>query len=119
MFFQLVNLPVEFNASSRAKAQLVELGIINDEELDYVDKVLDAAAWTYVAATLQSVLTLLYYVSLANRQQPAISVPIGSSRNSGESRPHRHGSRYLSPRSRDASAAATRRRRRCWRRTAG
>ena len=63
VFFQLVNLPVEFNASSRAKAQLVDLGIVNHEELTYVNKVLDAAAWTYVAATLQSVLTLLYYVS--------------------------------------------------------
>ena len=67
VFFQLVNLPVEFNASSRAKAQLVNLGIINQQELAYVDKVLDAAAWTYVAATLQTVLTLLYYVSLGNR----------------------------------------------------
>jgi uncharacterized protein len=60
--FQLVNLPVEFNASSRAKTQLVGLGIINDEELGYVSKVLGAAALTYVAATLQAVLTLLYYV---------------------------------------------------------
>jgi uncharacterized protein len=60
VFFQLVNLPVEFNASSRAKAQLVGLGIINHEELGYVNKVLNAAALTYVAATLQAVLTLLY-----------------------------------------------------------
>ena len=60
VFFQLVNLPVEFNASSRAKAQLVGLGIINDEELVYVRKVLNAAALTYVAATLQAILTLLY-----------------------------------------------------------
>jgi len=60
--FQLVNLPVEFNASSRAKAQLVGLGIVNNEELTYVNKVLNAAALTYVAATLQSLLTLLYYV---------------------------------------------------------
>ncbi len=60
VFFQLVNLPVEFNASSRAKAQLVSLGIINNEELVYVRKVLDAAALTYVAATLQAVLTLMY-----------------------------------------------------------
>lgn len=67
VFFQLVNLPVEFDASNRAKAQLVSLGIINGEELDYVKKVLNAAAWTYVAGTLQVVLTLLYYVSLANR----------------------------------------------------
>jgi uncharacterized protein len=63
VFFQVVNLPVEFNASSRAKAQLVQLGIINQDELLYVNKVLDAAAWTYVAATLQSALTLLYYIS--------------------------------------------------------
>jgi uncharacterized protein len=63
VFFQVVNLPVEFNASSRAKAQLAELGIVNPQEMVYVNKVLDAAAWTYVAATLQSVLTLLYYIS--------------------------------------------------------
>ena len=64
VFFQLVNLPVEFNASNRAKQQLVALGIINEEQLYYVKKVLDAAAWTYVAGTLQAILTLLYYVSL-------------------------------------------------------
>jgi Zn-dependent membrane protease YugP len=56
-------LPVEFNASSRAKAQLVELGIVPPDEMVYVNKVLNAAAWTYVAATLNSVLTLLYYIS--------------------------------------------------------
>ena len=60
--FQLVNLPVEFDASARAKVQLVSLGIINDEELTYVSKVLNAAALTYVAATLSAILTLLYYV---------------------------------------------------------
>jgi uncharacterized protein len=60
--FQLINLPVEFNASNRAKAQLVQLGIINDEELVYVKKVLSAAALTYVAATLQAIMTLLYLI---------------------------------------------------------
>ena len=60
--FQVVNLPVEFNASAQAKAQLVGLGIINNEELVYVSKVLNAAALTYVAATLQAILTLLYYI---------------------------------------------------------
>ena len=60
--FQLINLPVEFNASARAKVQLVSLGIIDDEGLKYVSKVLNAAALTYVAATLQAILTLLYYV---------------------------------------------------------
>jgi len=62
VFFQLVNLPVEFNASARAKAQLVQLGIVSPEELAYVNKVLNAAALTYVAATLQAVLTLLYLI---------------------------------------------------------
>ncbi len=64
LFFQLVNLPVEFNASTRAKNQLVQLGLVNQQELPYVDRVLDAAAWTYVAATLQAVLTLLYLLTL-------------------------------------------------------
>lgn len=63
VFFQVVNLPVEFNASTRAKQQLVALGIINEQQLAHVRKVLDAAALTYVAATLQAVLTLLYLIS--------------------------------------------------------
>jgi len=63
VFFQVVNLPVEFDASNRAKAQLVELGILQPQEMGHVNSVLNAAAWTYVAATLQSVLTLLYYLS--------------------------------------------------------
>jgi len=62
VFFQLVNLPVEFNASNRAKAQLVSLGIVPQHEMAAVNSVLNAAAWTYVAATLQSVMILLYYV---------------------------------------------------------
>lgn len=63
VFFQLVNLPVEFNASSRAKEQLVSLGIIDQQGLVEVRRVLNAAAWTYVAATLTSLLTLLYYIT--------------------------------------------------------
>jgi len=62
VFFQLVNLPVEFNASSRAKAELVSLGMISDNDVYYVSRVLNAAALTYVAATLQAVMTLLYYI---------------------------------------------------------
>jgi Zn-dependent membrane protease YugP len=61
--FQLINLPVEFNASRRAKEQLAALGIVPTGEQQYVNRVLDAAAWTYVAGTLQAVLTLLYYLS--------------------------------------------------------
>jgi Zn-dependent membrane protease YugP len=62
VFFQLINLPVEFDASRRAKDQLAELGIVPRQDQAYVGSVLNAAAWTYVAGTLQSVLTLLYYV---------------------------------------------------------
>lgn len=69
VFFQLVNLPVEFNASSRAKHLLYEYGIVGPHELGYVNSVLNAAALTYVAATLQALLTLLYYVMRANERR--------------------------------------------------
>ena len=65
---QVINLPVEFNASSRAKAQLVSLGIIDAEGLHYVKKVLGAAALTYVAATLQAIMTLVWLLLRANRR---------------------------------------------------
>lgn len=59
---QLVNLPVEFDASSRAKALLIQNGVITGPELAPVSRVLSAAAMTYVAATLTAVLTLVYYL---------------------------------------------------------
>jgi Zn-dependent membrane protease YugP len=62
VLFQLVNLPVEFDASRRARIALVEGGLIDREEDETVKKVLDAAALTYVAATLTSILTLLYFL---------------------------------------------------------
>ena len=62
VFFQVVNLPVEFNASSRAKLVLVDRGIVPEDEMYHVNKVLNAAALTYVAATLQAILTLMYYI---------------------------------------------------------
>lgn len=62
VLFQIVNLPVEFNASSRAKVLLVDLGLVDRQEMGPVKSVLNAAALTYVAGTLQSVLTLLYYI---------------------------------------------------------
>ncbi|QDV64929.1 MULTISPECIES: zinc metallopeptidase [Crateriforma] len=69
VFFQLINLPVEFDASARAKQQLVDQRLIAEAELPYVSKVLNAAALTYVAATLQSVMTLAYYLFiLLNRR---------------------------------------------------
>ena len=61
--FQIINLPVEFNASSRAKAELVGLGIVSNHDMGPVNRVLNAAALTYVAATLQSILSVLYYAS--------------------------------------------------------
>ena len=62
VFFQLVNLPVEFDASNRAKRLLGQLNIIDGEGAIAVRNVLNAAGWTYVAATLQSILTLAYYL---------------------------------------------------------
>ena len=68
VFFQVVNLPVEFNASRRAKAQLAELGIVDRRGMPYVNNVLSAAALTYVAATLEAILILLYFLSAAQRR---------------------------------------------------
>ena len=62
VLFQLVTLPVEFNASSRAQEHLLQLGIVNSQENAHVGRVLNAAAWTYVAALITSVLTLLYFL---------------------------------------------------------
>lgn len=62
--FTLVTLPVEFDASRRAKALLHSRGILSQAELKGVDAVLDAAALTYVAAAAQAIATLLYYVTL-------------------------------------------------------
>ncbi len=62
VFFQLINLPVEFDASNRAKRLLVAHSIVPQYEMEHVNRVLNAAAWTYVAATLQAVLILLYYI---------------------------------------------------------
>jgi Zn-dependent membrane protease YugP len=63
--FQLVTLPVEYDASRRAKEQLFRLGLVHESERAGVSKVLDAAALTYVAALVSSMLTLLYYLTLA------------------------------------------------------
>ncbi len=60
--FELINLPVEFDASNRAKRILNEYNIVDQEGAVAVGNVLNAAAWTYVAATLQTLLTLLYYI---------------------------------------------------------
>jgi Zn-dependent membrane protease YugP len=62
VLFQLVNLPVEFNASNRARAVLVDHDIISQDEEPGVAKVLNAAAMTYVAATITAILQLLYFL---------------------------------------------------------
>jgi Zn-dependent membrane protease YugP len=63
--FALATLPVEFNASARAKQLLAQTGIIqSDEEMRGVNQVLNAAALTYVAGLVTAILQLLYYVFL-------------------------------------------------------
>ena len=62
--FQLVTLPVEFNASDRAMRMLSEYGILGQQEVGHVRKVLGAAALTYVAAAASSILQLLRLVML-------------------------------------------------------
>ncbi|MBQ7775995.1 MAG: zinc metallopeptidase [Lachnospiraceae bacterium] len=64
VLFQLVTLPVEFNASSRAVAKLEQFGILTSEENQGCKKVLRAAAYTYVAAAAASILQLLRLVLL-------------------------------------------------------
>jgi Zn-dependent membrane protease YugP len=64
VFFQLVTLPVEFNASSRAKDIIISEGIIRNNEEKGVNKVLNAAALTYVAAALVSLFELLRFVMI-------------------------------------------------------
>ena len=68
IFFQIVTLPVEFDASSRAKSQLNELGLVVASEGAGVKSVLKAAAWTYVAGALAAVAMLLYYLSMLNNR---------------------------------------------------
>jgi Zn-dependent membrane protease YugP len=67
LLFQLVTLPVEFKASTRATRLVVEAGIVSPDERTGIDRVLNAAAMTYVAAVISSLLTLLYYLMRASR----------------------------------------------------
>lgn len=64
--FQLITLPVEFNASNRARELMVAEGFIANDEERGVAKVLNAAALTYVAAALVSALELIKYIMIAN-----------------------------------------------------
>lgn len=62
--FALITLPVEFNASSRAMAELQTLGVVDRTEYDQNRKVLNAAAWTYIAGFAAAVVSLLYWIML-------------------------------------------------------
>jgi len=66
--FALVTLPVEFDASRRAKELLVSQGIVSSAEMKGVNAVLDAAALTYVAAAAQAIMQLVYFLSIMNRR---------------------------------------------------
>lgn len=67
VLFQLVTLPVEFDASRRALVQLEESRVVNETQQAQARSVLTAAAMTYLAAALISILYLLYYIGLARR----------------------------------------------------
>ncbi|GAB5562214.1 MAG: zinc metallopeptidase [Synoicihabitans sp.] len=64
VLFQLVTLPVEFDATRRAKTQLVELGILDRDEMEGVNETLDAAALTYVAAFVAALGSLLHVLMI-------------------------------------------------------
>jgi len=67
--FTLVTLPVEFNASARAREMLARNGLVTAEESAGVNAVLNAAALTYVAAAAQSVAQLLYFITILGRRR--------------------------------------------------
>ena len=69
IIFQVVTLPVEFNASRRAKAMLAAEGILSNAELEQAGKVLNAAALTYVASLLLSILQLMRLMAMAGRRR--------------------------------------------------
>lgn len=69
LVFQLITLPVEFDASKRGKAQLVEMGYLTKEEEVGVSKVLSAAAFTYVAGVISSLLQVIRIVLILGRRR--------------------------------------------------
>lgn len=69
VLFQLITLPVEFNASKRAKKEISKLKLLNKEELDGSSKVLTAAALTYVAGLLATMLELLRLIAIVGNRR--------------------------------------------------
>ena len=68
LIFQIITLPVEFNASNRAKKEIESEGIANTSEQEAVNKVLISAALTYVAGVLASALQILRLLMIANNR---------------------------------------------------
>lgn len=68
IFFQLVTLPVEFNASRRARKELLRLGLISESEASGVRKMLNAAGFTYVAGLLSSILEIFRLLSYVRKK---------------------------------------------------
>ena len=67
--FQMITLPVEYNASRRALAELTAMGSLTEEELYGAKQMLSAAALTYVAATLVALLNVLRFMALSQRRR--------------------------------------------------
>lgn len=65
VLFQLINLPVEFDATRRGRENLIQAGLLGEDEDKTIGKVLEAAAMTYVAATLTSIAQVAYFVMAA------------------------------------------------------
>lgn len=66
--FSIITLPVEFNASKRAKTWVANTGLMDQDEQKGVGKVLSAAALTYVAGAIASIANIMYYASILNRR---------------------------------------------------
>ena len=64
LVFSVITLPVEYDASNRAKAWLAESGLLYKNELSGVESVLSAAALTYVSAAIQAIANVMYYASI-------------------------------------------------------
>ena len=69
LIFQLITLPVEFNASKRAKVELEKLKLVDTEEIVVVTKMLSSAAMTYVASVLTSILEIIRLIAIFNNDR--------------------------------------------------
>ena len=114
VLFQFVTLPVEFDASRRAKQQLGDLGLVASNEATGVKATLKAAAWTYVAGALAAVAVLLYYLSMLKQPLALARHPAEAAKRDDEpgEAPREHDRERLRDRRR-ANRRRGRRRSRC------